>query len=340
MKIREAIAVLVEGQDLTEEQAAAVMRAIMEEEATPAQIGSFLTALRMKGETVAEITGCARAMREKATSLVVAPADLVDTCGTGGDGAHTFNISTTAALVVAGAGLLVAKHGNRSVSSLCGSADLLLELGARIDLDPNQVSRCITEVGLGFLFAPAFHPAMRHAAGPRREIGIRSLFNLLGPLANPAGAVSQVVGVYRQELTETVAEVLDRLGSRHVLSVHGEDGLDEVTVTGITKVSELVDGQVRTYRLDPVSLGLPRRSLSEIRGGDAAENARITRRVLEGEKGARREIVLLNAGAALIAGGRARDWIEGVELAAHSIDSGAAMGKLEALRNFCARLAQ
>ena len=336
MNIQEAIAVIIEGQNLTEAQTTAVMRTIMEGETTPAQIGSFLTALRIKGETVAEVTGCARAMREKAAPLKIASTDLVDTCGTGGDGAHTFNISTIAALVAAGAGLRIAKHGNRSVSSLCGSADLLQELGVRIDLEPAQVAQCIAEVGMGFLFAPVFHPAMRHAAGPRREIGIRSIFNLLGPLTNPAGAAAQVVGVYQKGLTKTVADVLGRLGCRHVLAVHGEDGLDEITITNTTQVSEFANSRLRTYQLNPVNLGLPHRSPSEIQGGDAVENARITHRVLEGEKGARREIVLLNAAATLIAGDRAKDWIDGIELAAHSIDSGAALKKLEALQNFCA----
>jgi anthranilate phosphoribosyltransferase len=336
LNIQEAIAVIIEGQNLTEAQTTAVMRTIMEGETTPAQIGSFLTALRIKGETVAEVTGCARAMREKAAPLKIASTDLVDTCGTGGDGAHTFNISTIAALVAAGAGLRIAKHGNRSVSSLCGSADLLQELGVRIDLEPAQVAQCIAEVGMGFLFAPVFHPAMRHAAGPRREIGIRSIFNLLGPLTNPAGAAAQVVGVYQKGLTKTVADVLGRLGCRHVLAVHGEDGLDEITITNTTQVSEFANSRLRTYQLNPVNLGLPHRSPSEIQGGDAVENARITHRVLEGEKGARREIVLLNAAATLIAGDRAKDWIDGIELAAHSIDSGAALKKLEALQNFCA----
>lgn len=339
MRIQEAIAALVEGRNLAEEQASAVMEEIMEGAATPAQIASFITAMRIKGETVVEITGCARTMRRKAFRLSLPADELVDTCGTGGDGAGTFNISTTAAFVAAGAGLRVVKHGNRSVSSPCGSADLMQALGIRIDLEPSQVQRCVEEVGLGFLFAPTFHPAMKHAAAPRREIGIRTIFNLLGPLTNPAGAAAQVVGVYRAELTEVVAHVLRNLGCRHVLVVHGEDGLDEITVTGPTQISELAGGEVCTCRFDPIDLGLPRRSPQEIHGGDAAENARISREVLQRRAGAPREIVLLNAAAALIAGERAKNWTEGLSLAAQSIDSGAALRKVEALRELSARLA-
>ena len=337
MDIREAIARLVERQDLTAEEAEEVMGQVMQGEATPAQIGGFLIALRMKGETVEEITGFARAMRRHALPVQTRRAPLVDTCGTGGDRSGTFNISTTAAFVVAGAGLPVAKHGNRSVSSHCGSADVLEALGVNLNLSPEAVARCVDEIGIGFLFAPRFHPAMKHAIGPRREMGVRTVFNVLGPLTNPAGAQVQVLGVYDPVLTETMAGVLGSLGCRAAFVVHGADGLDELSTTGPNRVSQLDNGSIRSYVLDPTDVGLPRVSVSALRGGDAAENAAILRSVLQGEIGPRRDVVLLNAAAALVAGGCAADMREGLHLAARSIDSGAALEKLEALIAFTQR---
>lgn len=335
MEIRDSIARLVERQSLTAEEAEAVMGQIMRGEATPAQIGGFLVALRMKGETVEEITGFARAMRNHALRVRASRVPLVDTCGTGGDRSGTFNISTVTAFVVAGAGLPVAKHGNRSVSSHCGSADVLEALGIRLDLGPEEVARCINEVGVGFLFAPRFHPAMKHALGPRREMGIRTVFNILGPLANPAGAQVQVLGVYDASLTGMVATVLEALGCQAAFVVHGTGGLDELTITGPNVVAQVQNGSVRTFVLDPLEdLGLPRAPLSSLRGGTADENAAIVRSVLQGERGPRRDVVLLNAAAALVAGGLAADMREGLLLAARSIDSGAALEKLESLIAF------
>jgi anthranilate phosphoribosyltransferase len=322
------------------------MDVIMSGQATPAQIGAFITALRLKGETIEEITGAARVMRRKATqigisdSMVALDRDdinldletIVDTCGTGGDGTNTFNVSTTTAFVVAGCGLRVAKHGNRSVSSLCGSADVIESLGVNLDVAPQVVEECLSQVGIGFLYAPALHGAMKYAIGPRKEIGIRSIFNILGPLTNPAGANVQVLGVYDKQLTRVLAEVLKKLGSRGAFVVHGEDSLDEISITGATVVSELKNDQVTTYAIEPEDFGLPRGSLAEIKGGDAQENARIVLSVLQGEPGARRNIVLLNAAAALVAAGRAADFAEGINQAAEAIDSGQAMGKLEGLR--------
>ena len=334
MDIREAISDLVEGQSLTEFEANEVMEQIMTGRATPAQIGGFLIALRQKGETVAEVTGFARAMRRNALAIQSHHPLVVDTCGTGGDGRCTFNISTTAALVVAGAGLPVAKHGNRSVSSMCGSADVLGELGVHLDLPHEKVAACIDEVGIGFLFAPSFHPAMKHAIGPRREMGVRTVFNLLGPLTNPAGAQVQVLGVYDGALTEMMAQVLNALGSRGAFVVHGADGLDELSTTGPNRVTRLEDGRVRTYSLDPRNLGLPRATLDDLKGGDARENAALIRDVLDGEPGARRDVVLLNAAACLVAGKAANDLPQGLVLAAESIDSGAARAKLASLVAF------
>ncbi|MCD5391034.1 anthranilate phosphoribosyltransferase [candidate division NPL-UPA2 bacterium] len=329
--IKEAISKVIDQKDLTEGEATGVMNEIMGGEATPAQIACFLTALRLKGETVEEITGSARVMREKVTPVKTRQEMLVDTCGTGGDGLHTFNISTTAAFVVAGAGLAVAKHGNRSVSSRCGSADLLKAFGVNIEAGVEKVEECLEKVGIGFLFAPLLHGAMKYAIGPRREIGIRTIFNILGPLTNPAGAQAQVLGVYAGQLTETLAGVLKNLGSRHAFVVHGMDGLDEITLTAETKVSELVGGEVRNYHIKPEEFGLKRCRMEDLKGGDTGENVEITRGVLEGQAGHRREIVLLNASAAIVAGGKARDLSEGVEKAAQSIDSGKALEKLEKL---------
>ena len=336
MSIKDAIAKVMEGQDLTEAEADSAMTQIMEGQATPAQIGAFLTALRMKGESVSEITGCARAMRRSAVPVRPRRTEtLVDTCGTGGDGAGTFNISTTAAFVVAGAGQPVAKHGNRSVSSRCGSADVLEALGVNLDLTPDQVAACVDEVGIGFLFAPKLHPAMKHAIGPRRELGVRTIFNVLGPLTNPANASAQVLGVYDPNLTDTLARVLGALGSQAAFVVHGSGGLDELTTAGPNRVSVLRDGQVETHSFDPADLGFPRARPADLNGGDADENATITREILSGTlNGARRDVVVLNASAALVAGGRAQNLPEGIRLAEHSLDSGSAQRVLDHLIEF------
>jgi anthranilate synthase/phosphoribosyltransferase len=334
MDIKEAIGKVMLGEDLLGEEAEAVMGQIMAGEATPAQIGAFLTALRLKGETVEEITGCARAMRRSAIPVRPRRRDLVDTCGTGGDRTGTFNISTTTAFVVAGAGLAVAKHGNRSVSSRCGSADLLEALGVNLELTPEQVANCIDEVGIGFLFAPRLHPAMKYAIGPRREMGVRTIFNILGPLTNPAGATRQIMGVYDPSLTSPLAQVLGRLGGQAAFVVHGADGLDELSTTGINRVSHLRDGRVKNFSLDPAELGLPGARLEDLRGGTVEENAQITQAILAGERGPRRDVVLLNVAAALVAGGMARDFKEGLQQAAEAIDSGRAREKLEGLVAF------
>lgn len=329
--LRAVIAQVVEGQNLSQAEAKAAMGVIMSGEATSSQIGAFITAMRMKGETVEEITGCAQAMREHAYGIRPNVEMLVDTCGTGGDGANTFNISTAAAFAVAGAGVTVAKHGNRSVSSKCGSADVLEALGVTIDLDPSRVESCIEEVGIGFLFAPQFHASMKHAAGPRKEIGIRTLFNVLGPLTNPASAHVQVVGVYDAALTHPVAEVLGRLGVQQAFVVHGLDRLDEISICGATQISHLRAGSVETYEFHPGQVGMNTASADAIRGGDAQENAALIRRILEGEAGPHRDIVLLNAGAALLVAGKANDLREGTERAAESIDSGEALQRLDLL---------
>ncbi len=327
--IRDAIAALVnEGRHLTEEEAAAAMTEVMEGQATPAQLGAFLVALRLRGETVDELVGMARVMRRFALRVPLEPP-LLDTCGTGGDGRGTFNASTAAAVVAAAVGARVAKHGNRAASSRCGSADLLEALGARIELGPEQVARCVREVGLGFMFAPVFHPAMRHAAGPRREIGLRTVFNLLGPLTNPAGASHQLLGVPDAAVGEKVAQALLRLGARRALVVHGADGLDEVSPSAPTLVWEVGEGAVRHYRLSPADAGLEPVAPGSICSSDPQENARLLRSVLAGERGPLRTFVLLNAGAALVAAEMARDLREGVALAADAVDSGAAAEKLE-----------
>jgi anthranilate phosphoribosyltransferase len=332
--IKEALSKIVSRKDLTSAEAREVMREIMLGQATPAQIGAFLTALRMKGETVDEIAGCAQAMRESAIKVEPKREALVDTCGTGGDGKGTFNISTTVAFVAAGAGLAVAKHGNRSVSSKCGSADLLQALGVNLELTPEQVAQCIDEVGIGFLFAPKLHPAMKHALGPRQEIGLRTLFNILGPLSNPAQAKRQLLGVYHSDLTELMSEVLHALGAEHAFVVHGADGLDELSVTGPNKVSQLSNSHIETFYLDPKELGLPRARLSELAGGTMEDNATITKALLQGEKGPKRDIVLLNTSAVLIAGGKATSFSEGLVLAAEAIDGGRAQRKLQQLVEF------
>lgn len=332
--IRETLPRLIEGLDLTEAEAEGVMAEIMDGEATPAQIAAFLTALRIKGETVDEIIGCARAMRRHVIAVRPRTEILVDTCGTGGDGTHTFNISTTAAFVVAGASLAVAKHGNRSVSSQCGSADLLRVLGVNLELTPDQVADCIDNVGFGFLFAPLLHPAMRYAIGPRREMGVRTVFNILGPLTNPASAAYQLMGVYDPNLTETLAEVLRSLGGEGALVVHGAHGLDELSTTGTNRLTRFSKDGLETIYLDAVELGLPRASLKELKGGDPKESAEITHSILRGEGGPRRDVVLLNAAAALMVGGKAGDLREGLVLAAEAIDSGAANEVLERLIEF------
>jgi anthranilate phosphoribosyltransferase len=330
--IKEAIAKIIEHHPLTEEESESVMEEIMSGQASAAQIGAYLTALRMKGETVEEITGAARVMRKMATRIQVHNPDVVDTCGTGGDRLRTFNISTTAAFVVAGAGLTVAKHGNRSVSSQSGSADVLKALGINIEIPPERVAACVNDIGIGFLFAPLYHGAMRHAAGPRQEIGIRTLFNILGPLTNPAGASCQVLGVYHEDLTEIMAHVLIRLGAKHCLVVHGSDGLDEITITGESRISEGKEGMVQTYRIRPGDFELPTGTLQDLLGGGPDENARITIRILEGEPGPQRDVVLMNAAAGILAGGKVSGFSEALRLAERSIDSGAAMAKLDALR--------
>lgn len=332
--IREAIEKVVRKKDLTRYEASEVMDEIMSGRATDAQIASFLTALRMKGETIEEITGFAETMRGKATLVKTNQQFLVDTCGTGGDAAGTFNISTVAAFVVSGAGIHVAKHGNRSVSSSCGSADVLETLGVRLDLPPQVVGRAIDEIGIGFLFAPHLHQAMKYVMPARKETGIRTVFNILGPLTNPAKVTSQVVGVYDSSLTWVLAEVLGNLGIHHALVVHGADGLDELSNTGESMVAEYKDGEVKDYKVNPEDFGMRRARLYEIKGGSSEENARMLRDILAGKNGPRRDIVLLNAGAAILAADRANSLEEGIIMAAESIDSGRARQKLESLIRF------
>jgi anthranilate phosphoribosyltransferase len=340
--ITEAVRTLVERRDLSRLEAAAAMEAIMSGAATNAQIAAFLTGLRMKGETVEELIGFAQVMRQKVVRIrtrgdevaALTGTDremLIDTCGTGGDATGTFNVSTATAFVVAGAGLRVAKHGNRSVSSLCGSADVVEALGINLELSSQKVARCVDEVGVGFLYAPLLHTAMKHVMPARREMGIRTVFNVLGPLTNPAGANAQIIGVYAASLTEPLARVLAELGTIRAFVVHGADNLDEISNTGESRVSEVREGMVQTFTVRPEDFGMPRASIADLRGGDRDQNAQIIRALLDGEPGPRRDIVLMNAAAALVAGGRARDLKEGVALAAQSIDSGAAAGKLEAL---------
>lgn len=335
--IKEAVKILVEGIDLSEKEMIGAMKDIMEGNASDAQIASFLTALRMKGETVLEITGAAKVMREK-SARINAPEFTVDTCGTGGDMAHTFNISTTTALITAACGVPVAKHGNRSVSSRSGSADVLEALGVKIDLRPEAVEECLKATGFGFLFAPLFHPAMKYAVGPRREMGIRTIFNILGPLTNPANAKRQVLGVFSDELTKPLAEALGNLGTIHAFVVHGEDGLDEITITDRTKVSELKNNRVDTYYIAPEDLGLSRAKIEDLIGGTAEENSKITLGILNGEKGPKRDIVLMNTAAALIAGDAAKTLSDAVKKASHAIDSGAALKKLEEIKVFTNRV--
>ena len=338
MNMQQAVAKVIAGEELSGPEMADVMALIMTGEATQSQIGGFLVGLRIKGETVTEITAAAKVMRRLATPVKVSGAHLVDTCGTGGDGTHTFNISTAAALVTAAAGGQVAKHGNRSVSSSSGSADVLEALGVRIDLDADQVATCIEQVGIGFLFAPAHHGAMKHAIGPRRELGARTIFNLLGPLTNPAGAPCQLIGVYDQALVEPVAQVLKLLGSERVLVVCGEDGLDELTITGATHVAELNAGEVSTYRLTPDQLGLSVGGLEPLMVASAAQSGQMIQQILAGESGPARDIVLANAGAAIYVAGLADNLLAGVERAAEVINSARAAEKLAALVELTQRL--
>jgi anthranilate phosphoribosyltransferase len=329
--IKEAINLLVNNISLTEPEMALCMSDIMEGKATDSQIGAVLTALRIKGETVEEITGAARMMRKMATTIK-APEGVLDTCGTGGDMSHTFNISTTTAFVVAGAGTPVAKHGNRSVSSQSGSADVLEALGVKIDLQPDRVEKCLFETGFGFLFAPLFHPAMKYAIGPRREMGIRTIFNILGPITNPAGAKRQILGVFAGKLTDTLAQVLGNLGAVDAIVVHGEDGLDEVSLSGKTKVARFRDGKVENFQIEPEDFGIWRSDIDSIRGGNKEENAAITLSVLHGEKGPKRDIILMNSAVALIAAGKSTDFKTAFSMAAASIDSGMALKKLEEVK--------
>ncbi len=329
--MKEYLQKLLDGNSLTQAEAAAAFDRIMSGQATPAQIGAFLMALRMKGESADEVAGGALSMRRHAVFIDAGGLPVVDTCGTGADAIGTFNISTTAAFVVAGAGVPVAKHGNRSITSRCGSADLLLELGVSIDVPPERVEECLREIGMGFLYAPRLHPAMKHAMGPRRELGVRTIFNILGPLTNPAGAKGHILGVFAPELTELLAHVLRLLGSRRAFVVHGHDGMDEITVTTTTRISELRDGLVRTYEFDPRPFIGEYASVSDVAGGDPALNAQITRRVFQGEKGPCRDIVCLNAAAGIVAGGKAETLHEGWRLAQESLDSGRAIETLEKL---------
>ena len=345
MMINEAIKKAVDRVDLTAEEAESVLEQIMTGQCTDAQIASLLTALRMKGETVAELTGFARVMRRKAahvrphTTVSAEMGDtereaLIDTCGTGGDVSGSFNVSTATAFVVAGAGVRVAKHGNRSVSSQCGSADVVEALGVNIELAPDRIATCIDEVGIGFLHAPLLHDAMKYVALARRQMGIRTIFNMLGPLTNPAGANTQVIGVYAAHLTELLARVLSELGSTRALVVHGSDGLDEITITCESKITELRNGEIRTYSVSPEDFGLARATPGEIQGGDARQNSEIILEVLQGGRGPRRDVVLLNAAAAFVASSRVNGLKEGVSRAAESIDSGDALNKLKQLIEF------
>ena len=329
--IKEAIEKAVQKTDVSEAEMMAAMDEIMEGIATPAQIAALITALHMKGETVGEVTGAARIMRQKATRINACSSTIVDTCGTGGDKLNTFNISTTAAFVTAAAGLTVAKHGNRAVSSECGSADVLEALGVNISADQDIVEECVQQIGIGFLFAPKLHGAMKYAIGPRREIGIRTIFNMLGPLTNPAGATAQLLGVYDKKLTEMFADVLKNMGTKRAFVVHGLDGLDEVTITGETRVAELKDGIVRTYNINPVDYFGRIDTLDSIRGGDPVVNAQIAKDVFSGKSGACRNVVLINAALAIVAGEKADDIKKGIQIAADCIDSGAAIKKLQSL---------
>lgn len=329
-----AIDKVIRNENLTEEEMIRAMDIIMEGKATPAQIGGLLIGLRMKGETLEEITGSAKVMRDKALNLSIQNDYAIDTCGTGGDGGNTFNVSTAAAFVAAAAGVVVVKHGNRSVSSKCGSADVLEKLGVNINLQPDEVQKCVDKLNIGFMFAPNFHKAMKHAVGPRRELGVRSIFNLLGPLTNPAGAKGQVLGVFDENLTAVMAGVLKELDVERAMVIHGLDGLDEITVTDRTKVSELKDGKINTYFIDPRDFQIPLAKKDELSGGEPEENAEIILKILKGETGTRRNMVLMNAGAAIYVGKKADSLKEGIEKAKEVIDTGLALKKLNDFAEF------
>lgn len=329
--IKEAIAKLVDGKELSRQESYETLKEIMSGGATPAQIGSFITALRIRGESADVIAGGVQAMREKLIAIATPEGPVVDIVGTGGDHQHTFNISTTAAFVVAGAGVLVAKHGNKRVSSSCGAADVLTELGVNIEIGPAQMEHCLRATGIAFLFAPALHPAMKYASGPRSEVGIRSIFNILGPLSNPTGARAGVLGVYTKELVKLFAGALVQLGTKHMFVVHGLDGLDEITTTAKSLVGEVKGTDISIFELDPVDYGIPLADPASLKGGDARANALLVKEVLSGKTGPRRDIVLLNAAVTIVAGEKARTIEEGLTLAAHSIDSWAAMEKLDKL---------
>ncbi|MDP7579397.1 MAG: anthranilate phosphoribosyltransferase [SAR202 cluster bacterium] len=335
--IQDAIESIVDGRDLSQHDASLAMDEIMNGDATPAQFGSFVTALRMKGETPEEIAGMALVMREKSLHVDV-NGRAVDTCGTGGDGSGTFNISTTAGFVIAGTGIVVAKHGNRAMSGTCGSADVLEALGVKITLGPNNVKRCLEEVGFGFMFAQVFHPSMKYAAGPRREIGIRTAFNMLGPLTNPANVDSQLIGVANPDLAEKIINVLAILGSRHALVVHGAGGIDEISLEGPTKIWELKNGQISLNEIAPVDMGLDPMPTNNLKVTSVAQSVEIVRNVLSGQRGAARDVVLANAAGALLAADRVTTIAEGIEVAAKSIDSGNASEKLTALVKLTSKL--
>lgn len=331
--IKESLAKLARGENLTEAEMMGATNTIMEGQASPAQIGSFLTALRLKGETVDEITGAARVMREKSLKVNFKAPTVIDTCGTGGDGAHTFNISTTTAFIVAAAGIPVAKHGNRAMSSKCGSADVLEALGIKVDLPPEKVELCLKDAGIGFLFAPVFHQAMKHAVGPRKELGFRTVFNLLGPLTNPAAANCQLVGVFEADLTEVIAKVLQRLGVERAIAVHGGGGLDELSLDGENKASILKDGKITNLKFKAADLGLVSATKEALKGDTPAENARTTENILKGiEQGPKLAVVLLNTAAALLASDLVSDLKQGIALAQRLISEGKAYAKLEQLR--------
>jgi len=340
MDMPSAIRAVTEHHDLSADDMYSVMQTIMTGEATQAQIGGFLIGLRMKGESVDEITAAAKVMRELAAHVEVAGPHLVDTCGTGGDAASTFNVSTASAFVVAAAGGKVAKHGNRSVSSKSGSADVLEAAGVSLELSPEQVAQCVNDIGVGFMFAPKHHSAMKHAIGPRKEMGVRTIFNVLGPLTNPAGAPNQVLGVFSNKLVEPLAEVLQQLGSEHVLVVHSQDGMDEISIGAPTFVAELKNGKIETYTIAPEDFGIERSSIEDLGVNSAEESLAVIKSVFEGNKGPARDIVQINAGAAIYAAGIASTLVDGIVKAGETIDSGAAMGKLSALTEMSQRLAE
>ncbi len=335
MNTREALQKVVDRLNLTEQEAFEVMDDIMGGTATPAQIGAFITALRMKGETIEEITGMAKSMRKHAHTIAPSPKNLVDTCGTGGDRSGTFNISTTAALIAAGAGVAIAKHGNRSVTSRTGSADVLEILGVKLDMPHEKVTECINKVGIGFMFAPAFHGAMKHAIGPRKEVGIRTVFNILGPLTNPANATGHLMGVFSPQLVDTMAKVLRNLGVQHAFIVHGADGLDEISITGDTVVAHLKDGIITEMRFTPEAFGFKKVTLDAIKGGDPKQNSEILLNILNNKyEGPCTDVAVMNAAAAIVAGNRAKDLEEGIVLAKSSLRDGAALKKLQELIAF------